>query len=273
MRILLFSNNWVGWQTAKWLREQGEEIAGLALHPEERRRYGVETIRDSGVPPDRIFNGAALKDPETAATLSSLNAEIGLSAYFGYLLNRVLIESLPGGCINIHPSFLPYNRGTYPNVWSIVDGTPAGATIHYIDEGVDTGDIISQREIDVEAFDTGQSLYDKLEGLAFTLFKESWPDIRTGRSSRVPQRVGVGTLHRKKDVDRIDRIDLDSMVRAGDLINILRARTFPPYAGAYFMDGTKKVHMSLQLASGEDQNPTADSPPKTVTIAPSGDGS
>src|SRR5687768_9409595 len=155
MRVLFLGNNWLGWQVGRWLRAQGEEIAGLVAHPPERRQYGEELVRDAGLGPERIFDGARLREADTLAAIEALGAEIAVSVMFGYLLRPELLALFPRGAINLHPAYLPYNRGAYPNVWSIVEGTPAGVTLHYIDPGVDTGDLIGRQEVAVEPTDTG----------------------------------------------------------------------------------------------------------------------
>jgi methionyl-tRNA formyltransferase len=137
-------------------------------------------------------------------------------------------------------------------VWSIIEGTPAGATIHYLDEGIDTGDIIAQSEVPVEAIDTGASLYSRLEECCIELFQNTWPAIRSGTAPRTPQTRQAGTAHRTSDVERIDRIDLDRSYNARELINVLRARTFPPYSGAYFIEQGRRVGLRLQLEYEDD---------------------
>ncbi len=245
MRILFLGNNWVGWQLVQWLKEQEEEIVGLVIHAAGRRKYGDEIINSSKVDPARIFDGSKLHRSETLEAIKSLRPEIGVSALFGYILRSPFIDMMSAGCVNIHPALLPYNRGAYPNVWSIIDGTPAGVTVHYIDEGVDTGDIIAQREIHVEPFDTGISLYHKLEQACVDLFKETWPMLRAGQVLRVAQEERAGTCHRMHDIVGIDEIDLDRRYSARELIDILRARTFPPYPGAYFRHEGRKIYMRL----------------------------
>ena len=192
-----------------------------------------------------------VEEPATRDAIGALNAEMGISVLFGYILRRSILDLFTRECINIHPALLPYNRGAYPNVWSIVDGTPAGVTLHYIDEHVDTGDIIAQREVLVDAADTGGTLYGKLERAAEALFCETWPLVRSGKAPRIPQGSG-GTYHRVRDAELIDEIDLDRPYKAGDLINILRARSFPPHRGAYFRDGNRKVYIELSLISEQD---------------------
>jgi methionyl-tRNA formyltransferase len=95
--------------------------------------------------------------------------------------------------------------------------------------------------------DTGETLYRRLEKVAVELFKESWPVIREGKESRFSQSGLKGTYHTSKDVQKIDEIDLDGTYSARNLINIIRARTFPPYEAAYFRNGDKRVYMRIQL--------------------------
>src|SRR5688572_6340581 len=126
-RVLLLANNWVGWKVADWLRREGEEIVALVIHPPEKRKFGRELVESAVVPPERIFDGSTLRSAATLSALRALEPEIGVSALFDYLLRPEVLDSLPEGCVNIHPSYLPWNRGQYPNVWSIVERTPAGA--------------------------------------------------------------------------------------------------------------------------------------------------
>ena len=177
---------------------------------------------------------------------------MGLSILFGYILRPEFLELFESGVVNLHPSFLPYNRGSNPDIWSIVEGTPAGVTLHYIDKGVDTGDIIAQKQVTVEPVDTGETLYRKLEQTCVELFKATWPLMRSGQVPRLLQGQEEGTYHATADVNLIDAIDLDKTYTARDLINVIRARTFKPYPGAYFNHQGRKVFLRLQLLY-EDQ--------------------
>ena len=254
MKILYLANNWLGWQILKWLKEQGEEIVGLVIHPPHKQKYVHEMLEVAYLPSHRIFYGSQLGDSDVVEAIQKLMPDIGISILFDYILKSEFLNMFPQGVINLHPALLPYNRGQYPNVWSIVEGTPAGVTLHYVDEGTDTGDIIAQQEVPVEPIDTGETLYRKLERASLTLFQETWPLIKAGRAPRIPQNKGVGTYHRTRDVESIDKIQLDQQYKARDLINILRARTFPPYKGAYFEVGGKRVYMYLRLEYGEEDD-------------------
>jgi methionyl-tRNA formyltransferase len=248
MRILFLGNNWVASHVAGWLRAQGEEIVGLVVHPAEQRSHGVELIRAAAVPTDRVFDGSQIRRHEIVEQIRALNCDIGVSVLFGYILRPQLLDMFPNGCINLHPALLPYNRGAYPNVWSIIDGTPAGVTLHYVDPGVDTGDIIAQMRVEVEPIDTGETLYRKLEHGCIDLFADTWPLVRSGQAPRHEQPQGVGTSHRLQDVRAVDEIQLEQRYRAREILNLLRARTFPPYPSAYFMENGRRIYVRVQLA-------------------------
>lgn len=248
MKVLLAVNNRLGWKAAELVRSSGAEIVGLVLHPAERRRFGEEILRAAGVAPERVFDGSRLDEP-TLARIKALSADLCLSVLFGYIVRPSFISLFPGGVVNLHPALLPFNRGANPNVWSIVEGTPSGTTLHYIDAGVDTGDIIDQLPVPCEPWDTGKTLYEKLEAASLELLERMWPRLASGTAPRSPQpKGGPGvSVHRTKDVERIDRLDLDAPTTARKVIDVLRARTFPPYRGAYFEAGGKKVHLRLEL--------------------------
>jgi methionyl-tRNA formyltransferase len=250
MRILFLGNNWLGWQSLKWLRERNEDVVGVVLHPESRAKYRAE-IAHEVAGSSEVFDASQLKDSSVLQRVRTLRADIAVSVLFGYILRADFIESFPRGCINLHPALLPYNRGAYPNVWSIVDKTPSGVTLHYVDSGVDTGDVIAQKEVPVKPTDTGETLYRRLDAEALELFKATWPLICDGTASRTPQPPGEASSHRVRDVEAIDEIDLQKSYVAEDLINIIRARTFPPHCGAYFIQGGKKIYLQIELKEEE----------------------
>lgn len=247
MRILFFGNNLVGYRILNWLKGQNEKIVGLVLHPENRQKYGREIAEISGLSPNYIFFADQLEQDNTLSEIHNLQADIGLSIFFGYILQPRLFEMLPKGCLNLHPALLPYNRGSFPNVWSIIDKTPAGVTLHYVDKGIDTGDIVAQKEVLVLPTDTGESLYQRLEDSCFDLFIESWGKLWTGEIPPQTQDFADGTYHFMKDVDDIDYIDLEKAYVAQDLIDIIRARTFPPYHGAYIVVNGQRIFLRLHL--------------------------
>jgi len=252
MRVFVLCNNWLGWQTLRWMREQGDEIVGVAMHPEARLMFGGEIRAEAQKAGCPVVDGSRLKEESFVRQVCDFKADIAVSVLFAYVLTGEMIRLFPKGCVNLHPAMLPHNRGRFPNIWSIVSGTPAGVTLHYIDEGVDTGDVIAQKEVEVTPTDTGETLYRRLETEGLMFFKSVWPTIRAGATSRTPQSPG-GSYHRARDVEQIDEIDLQKSYRAQSLIDIIRARTFPPHKGAYFVHEGKKIYLRLSLEEESDE--------------------
>lgn len=118
----------------------------------------------------------------------------------GYMKDRI---------INLHISLLPWNRGSDPNLWSFLEDTPKGATIHHIDEQVDTGDIISQREVFFDSeVNTLVTTYRQLNEEILELFRQQWPTIMRGEAGRQKQPVG-GSFHRARDKKKYEHLFIE----------------------------------------------------------------
>lgn len=246
MKYVYLGNNRLAYRVLSWLVEQGNPPVGLVVHPAPRARYRDEMVEATNLKPEHVLEGPELGTAEGIEWLVGHQPEWLVSVHFGYILKLDVLAVPRRGAVNLHPGLLPFNRGAYPNVWAIVDRTPAGVTLHLMDAGVDTGDIIAQREMPVEPTDTGATLYARLEDAALGLFQETWPSLVTGSFWRASQ-PGGGTFHRVSDVERIDRIDPNQQMRAGDLIDIIRARTFPPHKGAYLDLPDRRIYLRLEL--------------------------
>ena len=125
-----------------------------------------------------------------------------ISYGYRFILKKEILDLFPDRAINMHISLLPYNRGADPNFWSFIEGTPKGVTIHYLDEGVDTGDIIIQKEISFISpeVETLSSTYNKLQKEIQNLFFQNWNSIKKQTNSRTSQ-GGFSTSHKVKDKD------------------------------------------------------------------------
>ncbi len=140
---------------------------------------------------------------DTARPIDSafvIERDIGFIVSYGYrhILSAEVLACVPDRAINLHIALLPWNRGADPNLWSFIDNTPKGVTIHYIDSGIDTGDIIVQREVTIESCSTLATSYQQLSEAIEDLFKDNWETIRTGRCGRTPQ-TGSGSYHSRAD--------------------------------------------------------------------------
>ncbi|MFA5089306.1 MAG: formyltransferase family protein [Candidatus Omnitrophota bacterium] len=122
-----------------------------------------------------------------------------ISYRYRHRIRKPVIDYMKGNIINLHISYLPFNRGADPNLWSFLEDSAKGCSIHFIDEGIDTGDLIVRRRIEFEAEgETLASTYLKLNQEVIRLFDREWPKILAGKSGRMKQPAG-GTSHKLAD--------------------------------------------------------------------------
>jgi methionyl-tRNA formyltransferase len=118
---------------------------------------------------------------------------------YGHILRPAHLQGLDGRAINLHISLLPWNRGASPNFWSFFDDTPKGVSIHGLDAGIDSGDLIAQTAVAFAGKQTLASSYSALQAQIEALFGDIWPAIACGQASRRPQPPG-GSYHFKRDL-------------------------------------------------------------------------
>ncbi len=140
--------------------------------------------------------------------------DLAVSYTYRFLLSESLLKSLDYNAVNIHNSYLPWNRGADPNIWSLVDKTPRGVTLHYMDAGLDKGEIIAQKLVCDGEGETLKSSYHNLDRAAKELFREAfyyyeyWPEMKK-------KAIAKGSYHSVKDGAKvrsvIDAYDLSVM--------------------------------------------------------------
>ncbi len=245
-RLVFLGNNALAVRVLRFLKTQPQQLAGLVVHPKGKSKKRLEIVRISKLAKSAIFLGDSINNSQTIKAIRALKPDLLVSVMFGFILKREILGVAKYGAVNLHPAYLPYNRGSHPNVWAIVEETPAGATLHTINEGVDTGKIIAQKRIDILPTDTGKSLYLRLEDLAYELFVDNWQKLTRGKLKLKVQK-GSGTFHQVKDLQEIAEIKLNKTYTGKELINLLRARTFPPYQGTFFTINGKRIYLQLKL--------------------------
>jgi dTDP-4-amino-4,6-dideoxyglucose formyltransferase len=150
-------------------------------------------------------------------------------------------------CVNVHPGLNPYNRGWFPQVFSIINGLPSGVTIHEIDDDLDHGPIIVQKKYNIQSWDTSASAYKKIMMLENELVLKYYTSIREGSYSTTSPRK-EGNINFKKDFDRLKLIDRTQRGTFGEFIDRLRALTHDDYKNAYFEDKSgAKVYLRISL--------------------------
>lgn len=124
--------------------------------------------------------------------------EFIISYGYRHIIRPWVIDAMKGNIINLHISFLPWNRGADPNFWSWVDGTPKGVTIHYVDEKLDTGPIIIQQYVDMCQGETLRTSYAILRKEIEKLFIDNFDRI-INHSFKPQKQTEKGTYHRADD--------------------------------------------------------------------------
>lgn len=174
------------------------------------------------------------------------NYDLVFSIHCKQIFPSELVKSIK--CINIHPGYNPINRGWYPQVFSLINNVPIGATIHEIDEKLDHGGIIVREFVPKYAYDTSETLYNRILDKEVDLLFRYLPKI-LNNNYKITTPEEEGNLYLKKDFNNLLEIDLDAQCRAGDLINKLRALTHGRYKNAYFIDKVtgEKIFISVDL--------------------------
>jgi methionyl-tRNA formyltransferase len=247
VRYLYLANDWLGREVLRFLVAQECPPVGLVVHPPRRGAYQADMVALARLPPNRVFDGSSLREAQTVAAIEALGCELALSVLFEYILRPDFLRLFPRGCLNLHPGFLPHNRGSNPSTWSIIEGTPPGAAIHFMDEGIDTGDLVARRQVAARPTDTGATLYRRIQKAGLILFRDTWPAIRSGNPTQRPQMLENGAYHRAKDLAAVEHIDLDRTYSARVLIDLLRACTSSSRPGAYFVRDGRRVFLRLRL--------------------------
>jgi methionyl-tRNA formyltransferase len=202
----------------------------------------------------RVISSAHLRDGALRDELRAEELDFALSVHFPHIIDRALLSVPRRGWLNLHPALLPWNRGWHTPTWAILEGTPAGVTLHRMAEAVDAGEILAQREVVVAPEDTAHTLYGRLLGEELRLLDDVWGIVRSDNWPRMPNRADEGTTHKRADLfsDRVQRIDLDRSYSARTLIDHLRGLTTNRLAeAAYFEVGSRRYRVRIDIRPEE----------------------
>lgn len=237
MRIILCGYHWTGCKALELLLEEGHEVyvythetenyiadlEGLCI--KKNIKYSLERIDISNLPfvPDMIC-----------------------SVYYRWLIKRDIIDIVGGKIFNLHPALLPKYRGCSSLTWAMINGEKeCGFTFHYIDEGCDTGNIILQKKLRIEDFDTQLTLYNRVMFESMNYFLEVIHLVENGYRGKIQK--GTATKYNRgcpmegKITDLMD----DNMKE-----RFVRAMCYPPYPAARYNNQEVKTLKDLQKFFG-----------------------
>lgn len=178
-----------------------------------------------------------IKIREDYQNIIDLKPDIIITAAYGQIIPKILLDYPKYGCINVHASLLPKLRGGAPIHHAIIDGyDKTGITIMYMNEGMDTGDIISTKEVSISNTDTMSILHDKLSIIGKNLLLDTLPNIISGNITRIKQNDSIATYayNIKKEEEKIDfnntKLNIYNQIRG-----------LNSYPGAYALLDNKRI--------------------------------
>lgn len=234
MKILFMGTPDFAAGSLKSLIAAGYEIGAVVTQPDRPKgRSGKpvfspvkEVAVKAGIP---VLQPEKIKRPEETARLLEYPADIYVIAAFGQILSKEILEQPRLGCINVHASLLPRYRGASPIQRVILDGEKStGITIMQMNEGLDTGDILYTKSIDLAPDETFETLHDRLMVLGGEALTEALPLIEAGKLTPVKQDDSLSCyapLIKKED-------GLIDWKRSSDEI-YSQIRAFNPWPGAF----------------------------------------
>ena len=247
--------------TLEKLVEAGHVVALVVTQPDRPRGRGME-VSVSPVKEAALRLGLPITQPDKIKSNDEFRAQLAASrpdaiivVGYGRIIPQWMIDLPRFGNLNLHASLLPKYRGAAPIQWAIANGESiTGVTTMRIDAGLDTGDILLQKEMPVDPNDTAETLAPKLAAVGAELMVETLGGLESGQVRPTPQDHAKATLAPilKKEDGRIDFART-----ANQVFN--RLRGFQPWPGAYttFKGKTLQVHkarpseVSVRLAPGE----------------------
>jgi methionyl-tRNA formyltransferase len=252
MKYVFAGDRQISVNILKWIIDRGYCPSALIISAGKNESHSAELIKISNLPVDRIFVGKSFYEPASIVTLNSLDADYFIGIHFSYIIPSSVLNIPKIGFLNLHPAHLPYNKGWHTPSWALLDGTPYGATLHFMSEVLDEGDIIHQKKIEVKPDDTANSLYKKVLTLEEEVFQEAFDDLLSLNPKRQKQNF-EGTSYIKGDLIKVQEINLFDSYKAEELINILRALTTNDInESAYFIKDGKKISIQINLLTKDD---------------------
>ena len=184
-----------------------------------------------------VYSPEDINHPLWVSRIKAMQPDVIFSFYYRNMVKQEILDIPSMGCLNLHGSLLPKYRGRVPLNWAIVNGEKStGVTLHYMTKRADAGDIVAQRAIDIDEFDTAKDLHLKAADAARAMLKETLPAIIDGTAPRIPQDEAQATkFGGRKPADGL----IDWTKSADEIRNLVRAVTMP-YPGAFSYYAAKK---------------------------------
>ena len=239
-RIVVCAYHNVGYRCLEELLRQGAQVALVFTHEDSTTEQiwfkSVRELADEhGIP----WRTTDINDPANVGLLRQLAPDFILSFYYRNMIKPEVLDIPRLGALNLHGSYLPRYRGRVPVNWAVINGeTETGATLHYMVEKPDAGDIVDQEKVAIAFTDTAFDVFNKVTEAATAVIRRAWPMLLAGRAKRIPMDLAAGNYcsGRKAEDGQIDWTK-----SAVQIYNLIRGVTHP-YPGAFtFLAGQKVI--------------------------------
>ena len=193
MRVVTIVGSYTGALCLQELVDQGDEVVGVVTYPGDPSpgtppEESVKLVADKNLLPVYQPPFERINTPDFLAVLKKLQPDLIVAMHYPVIFKRPILELPRLGCVNEHPSRLPAGRGMTPSTWHMLIGdTHNWVTLHHLDPGIDTGDVIAQGSVEITPDDTGETSARKLSEVGHRIFREALPLIREGKAPRIPQ--------------------------------------------------------------------------------------
>lgn len=221
MRIGYFGDGvWAQRAFARLIDDPRYTIAFVAVRASRPDTTLVELAQAKGIP---VLRPATVNAPESLAEIAAFAAELHVSMSYDQILREAVLAVPPRGTLNCHAGALPFYRGRNPLTWALINGeTEFGVTVHWVDLGIDTGDIVRQIKVPISATDTYATLLGAAETLCADTLIEAISDVYHGTDKRIMQStidpVGLYCCRRRPGDEEVDwtsgSVALERFVRA-----------------------------------------------------------
>jgi methionyl-tRNA formyltransferase len=238
-KIVVCAYHNVGYRCLEELLRQGAEVALVFTHedsPTEEIWFASvrELAQRHGVP----YVTSDINEPANVARLREIAPDFLFSFYYRNMIKREVLDIPRRGALNLHGSYLPRYRGRVPVNWAVINGeTETGATLHYMVEKPDAGDIVDRERVAIAFTDTAFDVFNKVTEAALRVIGRSWPQLLAGTALRTPMDLAAGSYFGgRKPADGL----IDWSKSAVQIYNLVRGVTHP-YPGAFTYLAGKKV--------------------------------
>lgn len=193
MRVLFMGTPDISVPTLEALIASKHDVIGVVTQTDKPKGRGKNVsfpaVKEVALKYDiPVYQPVKVRDEAFVAQVEKLNPDVIVVIAFGQIIPKSILDLPPYGCINIHASLLPKYRGAAPIQWAVIDGEEkTGLTTMYMEEGLDTGDMLLKKEVLIDADETGGSLHDKLALLGGDLILETLEAAENGTLVRIKQ--------------------------------------------------------------------------------------